>query len=100
MVKKAINIGTISTLNQIRASNINDITGVDLIVTKIGFKKALKVSFVPASIPKPTPKMKDAANPIIPRKTVSPIAGKKFSDKIILNVEIKVDSGDGKINSD
>ncbi|HRW62716.1 MAG TPA: hypothetical protein P5132_04475 [Bacteroidales bacterium] len=100
MVKKAIKIGTISTLNQIRASNINDITGVDLIVTKIGFKKALKVSFVPASIPNPTPNINEAAKPIIPRKTVKPIAGKNFSDKIILNVEIKVDSGDGKINSD
>jgi len=40
MVKKAINTGTISTLNQIKAKSISEITGTDRITTKMGFKNA------------------------------------------------------------
>jgi len=100
MVKKAINTATVSTLNHIKASNINDITGVDLIVTNIGFKKALNELLIPAKIPSPTPKINDIAKPANPLKIVAEIISKNPFELISLIVVINVDSGEGKINSE
>ena len=83
-----------------KASNINEITGVDLIVTNIGFKKALNELLIPAKIPSPTPKIKDIAKPAIPLKIVAEIISKKPFELNSLIVVINVDSGEGKINSE
>lgn len=72
MVKKAIKTGTKSTLNQISASRIIEITGMDLMVTNNGFKKALNELFIPAKIPNKIPRKKDNIKPMIPRKIVDP----------------------------
>jgi hypothetical protein len=100
MVRNAINIATVSTLNHINASNINEITGVDLIVTNMGFKKALNELLIPARIPSPTPKIKDIAKPASPLKIVAEIINKNPFELKSLIVVIKVDSGEGKINSE
>ena len=94
------NIATKSTLNQISARRIKEMTGVDLIVTKIGLRKASKYLLVPANIPNETPKIKEIIKPIIPRKIVAPITLKKSSFIKMFNVAIIVDSGDGRIKSD
>ena len=100
MVKKAIKTGTISTLNHIKASKISDITGVDRIVTKIGFKKALKELLTPAKIPNPIPKINEMAKPINPLIMVSPTMDMKFSEIKSFKVATRVDSGGGKISSE
>jgi hypothetical protein len=100
IVKNPINMGTEFTLNQINAKRINEITGVDLMVTNIGFKKALNELFIPAKIPNPVPRINEKVKPISPRKIVMPTTHKKFSLRISLKVEINVDSGEGRINSE
>jgi hypothetical protein len=89
-----------SILNQIKARRINEITGVERIVTNNGFKKALNELFIPAKMPNPIPRINEKAKPTNPRKIVIPTINKKFSLSISLMVEINVDSGDGRINSE
>jgi len=100
MVRNAIKMATKSTLNQIKAKRIKDITGVDRIITSIGFMKASNDLFIPAKIPSDTARMNEMVNPINPLKTVAPITFIKFFETKSLNVAIKVDSGDGKIRSE
>ena len=97
MVKNAIKTATKSTLNQIKANNINDITGIDRIVTSIGFKKASNDLFIPANIPSEIPRINEIVNPKIPLKIVEPIMIKKFLDTKSFRVVAKVSSGDGNI---
>jgi hypothetical protein len=73
MVNIAINTGTWFTLNQMSAKRIRDITGVDRIVTRMGCKKALNFSCMPARIPSDKARMNEIIKPIKPLKMVDPI---------------------------
>jgi hypothetical protein len=99
IVKKAINTGTRSTLNQIKASKIKEITGVDRKVTSMGFKKAWNEELTPARIPSPSPRINENKNPASPLMMVSPTIEMKFFETRRSMVARMVDSGGGIISS-
>jgi len=100
MVRSAINTGTWFTLNQMSARRIRDITGVERIVTRIGCKKALNLSCMPARIPSDKARMKDIIKPINPLKIVDPILLKNSGSVMSCIRVSSVFSGGGRIKSE
>jgi hypothetical protein len=92
--------GTLLTSNQIRASNIREITGVDLIVTRMGCKNALNLLLIPAMIPSVIASTNEIKKPIIPRKIVAPMIERKFASVNNFPTAIIVFSGEGRISSE
>lgn len=98
-IRNATKIGTLLTLNHIRASSITDSTGVDLITVIIGVITARKPLKSPARTPIIIPDMYDIINPAIPRKKVEVSFNKKFLERIMDINDFKTNSGGGKIIS-
>src|SRR6056297_2851402 len=82
------------------ARRINEITGVDRMVTKRGCRKALNFSRMPARIPKDKASISEMKKPSSPRKMVDPMVLKN-SGSVVSWMRLKnVFSGEGKINSE
>jgi hypothetical protein len=100
IVRSAMNTGTELVLSQIKASRITATTGVDLMVTKMGFKKALKFGLTPASMPNERPSTNERINPIMPLAMVTPTVAKKPTSVNSLSDVNSVFSGAGSIKSE
>ena len=97
MVRNPMKTGTWSTRNQIKASRINEMTGVDRKVTITGLNPASIFLLNPDKIPTIRAAPNDRTNPRIPLNKVDPKAGKKDGAPIILIRVANDSTGPGRI---
>jgi hypothetical protein len=100
IVMMAIKTGTHRLLNQIRASRMKVITGVERNTTSIGLTNELKFAEVPAKIPTNKATINETRKPKSPRETVADTEKIKSAEKMIFTRSIATFSGGGRMNGE